>query len=482
MDIDQSSHIKNKAMSGMAWTGISRFISLGIQFVMGLLIARLLMPSDYGIIGMFAIFMAISYAFLDSGFANALIRKKNCTDIDLSTVFWFNVIISLFLYVLIYISAPFIADFYQMPVLSDVARVVSLSLILDGLFVVHTAKLNIDLNFKLQSIAVITSSIVSSSIGLYLAYNQYGVWALVYQELTAVFVRMIIIWSGSKWRPMFVFSKESFYGLFSFGSKLLGTSLIGTIYQNLYTLVIGRLFTPSDVGYYNRGNHFAIFSSQICTEMLSKVNYPILSKFQDDDQKLLDVYTKLYRTPMFIYFPVMFGLSALAYPMIELLLGDKWLLCVPILQILVFAFMWTPLTRITHILLNVKGRSDFVLKSEIITKVISFTILSISIPFGILWMCFGYAVNMIITFAVNCYYTKNTLGYGFYRHLKELLPILINAFVMCLIIRFCIRFLDEAWLQLFCGGLVGVSFYFLMAFFIKDKSLFSLIEIVRHKD
>ena len=476
-----NSQIKHKAIHGMAWTGIGRFVSLGVQFLTGLIIARLLMPSDYGIIGMLAVFMAISYAFLDSGFASALIRKKNCTDLDYSTVFWFDIFISLTLYLLIYVSASFIAEFYHMPILSDVARVVSLTLIIDGLFVVQTAKLNSDLNFKLQSVSVLASSLISGAVGITLAYLQFGVWALVYQDLIAVFVRMVIIWNGSRWRPMFVFSKQSFITLFSFGSKLLGSSLISTIYQNLYTLLIGKFFTPSDVGYYNRGNHFAIFSSQICTEMLLKVNYPILSKLQDDHERLLDAYTKLYRIPMFLYFPLMFGLSALAYPLIDFLLGEKWLLSVPILQILVFAFMWTPLTRLTLTLLNVKGRSDLVLKAEIITKIISFIILFISIPFGILWMCVGYAVSLIITFVINCYYTKRFLGYGFYRHLRELLPILINAVVMCIVIRCCIGFIDGACLQLTCGVLVGILSYVGFAFLIKDKSLVSLMDIVRQR-
>ena len=473
--------VRDKAVEGMAWTTIERVFNYGIQFVVGIVIARLISPSDYGLIGMLAIFIAISQTFLDSGFASALIQKKKKTEEDYSTVFWFNIVISIILYLSFYASAPLIAYFYNQPELKEVARVVSLCLIINGLTIVQTAKLSSELNFKLQSIATISAVVVSGCLGLFMAYNGYGVWALVAQTLSSAFVRMLVVWARSLWYPKLVFSFESFKSLFSFGSKILCSSLINTIYQNLYTMVIGKSFQATAVGYYNRGDEFAKAPGTIMTQVLLKVNYPVLSKFQDDNVQLVKTYKKLLHTPLFILYPLLFGIMVLAEPMVQVLLGDKWLSCVPIMQILIFGYIWSPLTHVNLNLLYVKGRSDLVLRLELIKKPIAFLILFVSIPYGIWWMCVGRALYFFVAFVINCYYTGKLLDYGVKAQISELLSIFGGCIVMSLAVSASITIMDYSLLKLLLGSFVGVFSYGLYSIIVKDDSFLELKDLLLSK-
>lgn len=472
----------NKAISGMAWTSLDKLASYAIQFVISIVIARLLMPSDFGIIGMLAIFIAIAQTFLDSGFANALIQKKGRTEVDYATVFYFNVAISIVLYLMFYFSAPFIASFYDIPVLTDVTRVVGLSLVINGLVIVQTAKLSIELNFRLQAIASIVSVLISGLIGLWLAYTGWGVWALVYQTVSQSIIRALILWGFAKWKPLLVFSFDSFRQLFSFGSKLLVSGLINTIYTNIYTLVIGKVFSAAEVGFFNQGNHFSRFPMQVVQDVVLKVNYPILSELQDENERLIHAYKKLLRTPMFILFPIMVGICAVASPLIEVLLGEKWLPCVPVLQVLCVGYMFTPLTTINLNLLYVKGRSDLVLKLEFIKKPIAFLILFTSIPFGLIWMCVGKALYEFIAFSFNCYYTKKLLNYGIWKQMKELLPIFVNVAIMFIIVTLCMTLVEPPFMKLLIGISAGVFSFVSFAFLTKDESLNDAKEVLMKKN
>ena len=465
----------------MAWTGFERIASIGIQFIIGIIIARLLSPKDYGIMGMLAIFIAIAQTFLDSGFANALIQKKDRTNVDYSTVFYFNTIISFVLYGIMFIAAPAIAAFYSMPILTDVTRVVTISLIINGLSIIQTAKLSIDLNFKLQSIASILSVILSGILGIVLAILEYGVWALVFQTIAAALVRTIILWLFSHWRPMFTFSIQSFKTLFSFGSKILCSGMINTIYQDLYTLVIGRCFSAADVGFYNRANQFSFLPANTMTQTVLKVNFPILSQYQNDNIQLLQAYKKLLRIPIFILYPIMFGIMAIASPLVEILLGSKWLPCVPILQILCMGYIWSPLTHINLNLLYVKGRSDLVLKLEFIKKPIAFIILFASIPFGLIGMCIGRAFYFFLAFFLNCFYTNKILNYNFKTQIREIMPIILNSIIMVGFINLSILIFDSALTKTIIGMITGSASYILFAFLIKDESLKDIKRIVLQK-
>lgn len=477
----KESDIKGKAVSGMAWTGIERLATQAIQFIIGIIIARILMPSDYGIVGMLAIFMAIAQTFLDSGFASALIQKKDRTDVDYSTVFYFNIATAILLYGVFYVSAPWIASFYNMPILNNVTRVTTLSLIISGLTIVQQAKLTIDLRFRELAIASIFSVILSGVCGIIMAYNGLGVWALVFQGLLSAFFRTSILWLSSTWRPSFLFSIESFKRLFSFGSKLLCSGMINTIYNNLYTLVIGKAFNASEVGFYNRANQFATLPSATITQMVVNVNFPILSQMQDDNERLINTYRKLLCTPLFILTPILLGIAAVGYPLIEIVLGEKWLPCVPYLQILCVGCLFNPLTHINLNLLYVKGRSDLVLKLELIKKPIGFLILFVSIPFGIWWMCFGAALYNFIAFVFNCYYTKKLLNYGFFMQMRELANIFIGGIIMWLVVTAVMMLFSDVNFKLLVGIISGVLSYTLYAFITREKSYKEIKEIITKK-
>lgn len=474
-------NIKGKAVSGMAWTGLERLASQGIQFVIGIVIARILMPTDYGIMGMLAVFVAIAQTFLDSGFASALIQKKNRTEEDYSTVFYFNIVVSLLLYGIFYVSAPWIASFYNMPILSDVTRVTTLSLIVGGLSIVQQARMTINLDFRYLAAASITAVIVSGTCGMVMAYSGFGVWALVFQGLVSASIRTAMLWIHSRWFPRLVFSVSSFQRLFSFGSKLLCSGMINTIYNNLYTLIIGKAFNASEVGFYTRANQFSSLPSNTVTQMVVNVNFPILSKMQDDDERLLKTYRKLLCTPLFLLAPILLGMASVAHPMVAIILGEKWLPCVPYLQILCIGSLFNPLTHINLNLLYVKGRSDFVLKLELIKKPIAFVILFASIPFGIWWMCFGAALYNFIAFVFNCHYTKKMLNYGLLKQLKELSNIFINGFVMSVVVALSMIPFENQGMKFSVGILVGVVSYTLYAYMTKDESFNDIRTIIINK-
>lgn len=463
----------------MLWTGLDRLGTCVIQFVIEILIARVLLPSDYGLIGMLAIFMIIAQTFIDSGFLNALIQKKDRNLNDYSTVFYFSIIVASVIYLILYFSAPFIADFYHQPVLCKVARVYLLTLIINSFSITQTAKLTIDLNFKVQAITSILSIIISGSIGIYLAYNGFGVWALVWQGITAAFVRTITIWIASRWKPLLVFSKESFDRLFSFGSKLLASSLINNVYNKISTLIIGKAFHATELGFFTRAQQFCQLPTQTITNIVIKVNYPILAELQDNDEKLVESYKILLRTPIFILYPLLFGMSVLATPMIQVILGEIWVPAANLIPILCFGCLWDPLSSINLNLLYVKGQTNLVLKLEFIKKPIAFTLLFCSIPFGLNGICCAIALYNFIAFAFNCYYTGKILDFGFFKQVKAILPIFIYSIIMSILVYASTFVLDMPMSKLLVGISVGVISYFIISLLSRDSSLFQILRLIK---
>lgn len=463
----------------MLWTGLDRLGTRFIQFVIEILIARVLLPSDYGLIGMLAIFMVIAQTFIDSGFSNALIQKKDRNLNDYSTVFYFSIIVASFIYLILYFSAPFIAEFYHQPILCNVSRVYLLTLIINSFSITQTAKLTIDLNFKVQAIISILSILVSGSIGIYLAYSGFGVWALVWQGITAAFVRTIAIWIASRWKPLLVFSKESFDRLFSFGSKLLASSLINNVYNNISTLIIGKAFHATELGYFTRAQQFCQLPTQTITNIVIKVNYPILAELQDDNEKLVESYKILLRTPIFILYPLLFGMSVLAVPMIQVILGEIWVPAAYLIPILCFGCLWDPLSSINLNLLYVKGQTNLVLKLEFIKKPIAFILLFCSIPLGLKGMCCALSLYSLIAFSFNCYYTDKILDFGILKQLKSILPIFLYCIIMSIFVYGSTFFIINPVTKLIIGSLIGILSYLMITYFVKDKSLFQIIRICK---
>lgn len=425
-----NNNIKAQAVKGVIWSTIERFSMQGVQFILGIIMARLLTPDDYGLIGMIFIFMSISQVFIDGGFTNALIQKQNRSETDYSTVFYINIIISIIFYIILYLLAPYIASYFEQPLLKDITRIYSISLILNSLVAVNRTKLVIAVDFKTQTKISFTSALLSGIIGITYAWLGYGVWALVIQALTSSIFNIILSFYYVKWIPMWTFSYTSFKNLFSFGSKLLIASLISNIYSNLYIFAIGKKFSAYSLGLYTRADHFAQFASSNLGNILSRVSFPILSQIQDDNEHLVRAYKKYIQMSALIIFPLILGLCGVAKPLISILLSEKWIDCVILLQILCFCYLWNCITTINLNLLNVKGRSDLVLKLEMIKKSIAFTILFISLFFDLETICIGAAIYSFIAFYLNTYYTKRILQYGFKKQFLEISPYLITSFII----------------------------------------------------
>lgn len=471
--------VKQQATKSVLWSAIERFSVQGIQFLLSIIIARLLLPTDYGLIAMLSIFMAIAQTFIDSGFANALIQKKNRTETDYSTAFFFNIAISVVLYFLLYLSSPAIADFYHQEELNAITRIVGISLIINSFGIVQQAKLTIALNFKRQAIASLTAVIVSGVVGVGMAYRGYGAWALVWQSLLNNFLRVALLWFFSKWVPLFCFSKQSFRTLFSFGSKILLSSLLHTIYTNLYTLIIGKKFSAGELGYYNRAFTLAQFPSTNLTNVIVRAVYPIQCRLQDDDEQLRSMFLKYMRMACYLIFPVMIGFCALAEPVVRLLLTDKWLPAVPLLQILCIAYMWDPIMKINHNMLNVKGRSDYFLYAEVLKKIVAFTILFLTIPFGVKIMCAGLILYAFADIIIITYYTRKLTGISLLIQIKVLFPVVLLSFSMGGLVYLTTLLLENVWIQVLLGLLVGVSYYVALSFIFDIKEIKTLTSLIK---
>ena len=475
------SSLKDKTVKGVIWSAVDRFSAQGIQFVFSILIARLLVPEDYGVIAMLNIFLAVSQTFIDSGFGTALIRKIDRTETDFSTVFYFNIAVAVFFYLGLFFAAPAIANFYNTPLLVPVTRVTAINLVIGSLSGIHNAKLSIAIDFKSRAKISIVSAVLTGAVGLWMAYSGYGVWALVVQTVFAGIIRTIMLWIIVKWYPKLVFSWKSFKEMFSFGSRLLASGLLDTIYNNIYPLVIGKVFSPTTLGVYSKANSLAQFPSSNITSVLQSVTFPVLSTIQNEEDRLATAYKRFLRIAAFVVFPLMMGLSAVADPFIRLALTDKWEGAIYLLQIICFWMMWYPIHAINLNILQVKGRSDYFLKLEIIKKVQGVIVLCITVPMGIVAMCYGSLISSIICLIWNTYYTNKLLGYGFLAQMKDLLPVIIHSLAMWLIVSVIVHLMPTLWLKLIVGVFSGMAYYIGGAYFMKFPEMNELLTILKLK-
>lgn len=473
--------LKQATTKGLFWSSVERFSNQGVQFVFSIILARLLSPSDYGIIAMVTIFFAVAQSFVDSGFSNALVRKTDRVEEDLSTCFYFNIGVGIIAYIVLFLIAPLVANFYNQPILSPIIRITGLGVILNSLCVVQQALFTIKIDFKSQAKITLSATVISGIVGILLAYQGYGIWALVWQGVASSIVRMGLLWLMSKWRPRTGFSKSSFNYLFGYGSKLLASGLLDTIYNNIYPIVIGKFYNPAQLGNYSRALGWAQLPSANITSILQRVTFPVLSAIQDDSLRLQNSYRRLLKLSAFIVFPLMMGLAAIASPLIRVILTAKWDGCVLYLQILCFALMLYPIHAINLNLLQVKGRSDIFLRLEIIKKIIGVVILIITIPLGITAMCLGMFFSSIICLIVNTYYTSRFIDVGLLTQLKDLRIILINSLVMGGGIYILTSFIDIEGLKLVMGIVIGFLLYFIGSFYFSKAELQEVISLIKKK-
>ncbi len=476
---DQS--LKDKTVNGVFWNAISRFSTQGIQFVFNILIARILMPEDYGVVALLNIFLAVSQAFIDSGFGNALVRKINRTEADYNTVFYFNIVVSTLFCALLWLFAPAISRFYKTPILTQITRIVCFNLVINAFGAIQQTKLTIDINFKTKAlVSIITVSAVGVA-GLWMAKHGYGIWALVVQSVVSSTFNTILLWLFVRWRPRFVFSWRSFQQMFSFGSKLLASGLIDTIWGNMYSLVIGKVINPTALGVYNRAESFATFPSSNIYGLVQGVSYPVLCSIQDDEQKLRETFRKYIRLFAYVTFPMMIGLAIVADPFIRLVLTDNWAESIPYLQILCLALMWYPIDAMNITFPNVLGHSEYYLRAVIANKAISLVALLATVPFGLTVMCIGQVFVYIVFLFINSYYTGKLINYDVFKQLRDIIPILIVSVFMGVIVYLVSLVIHSTLLKLVLGVLSGFLFYWGLTALLKFKEYLFIVDIIKEK-
>lgn len=464
-----SENLKKETAKGVIWSGVDKFASSGINFIANLILARILSPNDFGLIALIAIFIEISYTFIDSGFANALIQKKNRNQIDYSTVFFFNLAISILFYIVLYLISPLIAAFFNKEALIGLTRVVGLNLIIGALVSVHKTKLTAELRFKFQSVISLIASVISAVIAIIIAYSGFGVWSLVVLTLINTFIQVLLINILMKWHPSMLFSLSSFKELFGYSSKLLGASLIHLLYRNIYPVVIGKKFSPVELGYFNRADTFAMYPSQAFSKIVARVAFPIFSKIQDDNERLSNAYSKYIIYSSLMVFPLLVGLLVLAKPLTLLILTDKWLPMVPMLQILCIDWMSDHLCIINLNVLYVKGRSDLALKLEVIKKTLAIVIFFISIYWGIIGVCWGRVIYGFFALYLNSFYSKKLIGISLFQQLKDIMQPLSLSCLMGVIV-WIITLIPLPLYASVCSGIIGglVSYFAILFCFNKN--------------
>ena len=406
----------------MGWSALENVTRLGVTFVVSIVLARLLSPEEYGLIGILTIFIAIFNAIVDSGFTSALIRKQDATDTDYSTVFYTNLVLSVVLAAVLFFCAKPISIFFERPELVSLTQVMSSVVIINALSIVQRARTTKAIDFKTQTKITFISSIGSGVIGIVMAYMGYGVWALVGQQVSNQLLTTLFFWIYNKWMPKLVFSWASFKEMWAFGSKLLASGLIDTAWKEAYQVVIGKCYSPATLGLYTRAKQFADLCSSNLTSVVQRVSYPVLSSIQDDRLRLKGAYQRVIKTTMLPTFVLMLGMAACAEPMIYVLIGEQWLECVPMLQIICTYGMLYPLHALNLNMLQVQGRSDLFLKLEIIKKIVGIGPLLLGIFVNIYWMLAGTLVTSLISYYLNAYYSGPFLNYSIKEQVKDILP------------------------------------------------------------
>lgn len=439
MSQDNQSKITAKSTtSNFLWRFMERCGAQGVTFIVSIVLARLLDPKVYGTVALVTVFTAILQVFVDSGFGNALVQKKNADNIDFSTVFFFNITVCTALYLIMFFCAPFIASFYKMPELTPVVRVMSLTLIISGVKNIQQSYVSKNLLFKKFFFATLGGTIGAAFIGIGMAYAGFGVWAIVAQNLFNQLVDTIILWVTVKWRPQLVFSFKRLKGLFSYGWKLLVSSLLDTGYNNLRQLIIGKLYTAKDLSFFNKGQSFPNMIVTNINSSIDSVLLPTMSAEQDDKSRVRAMTRRAIKTSTYIMMPLMMGLAVCAEPLVSLILTDKWLPCVPFLRIFCFTYAFYPTHTANLNAIKAMGRSDMFLKLEIAKKAFGLVVLVSTMWFGVIWMAYSLLLTSLFSQIINSFPNKKLLEYGYIQQLKDMLPQIALSCAM----GFCVYLLN----------------------------------------
>ena len=463
------------------WNLSENLITQVIQFTIGIIMARILMPSDYGLVGILYVYTAICATVTNGGFSAALIQNPARDESDYSTVFFFNLVVSVALALLLCALSPLIASFYHQPLLEGLTKVMALPMVINAFNLVQRTRLTIQLNFGLLAKIGVTAALVQGATGVAMAYNGFGVWSIAWAQVAGALTSCLLCWILSGWKPSKGFSSAAFKRMFGYGSKLLTSSLIDTVWNNIYPLIIGKFYTPASLGYFTRAHGYATLPSATITDVVSRVTFPILSEMQHDKQQLQKSYNQMLLLTAFFMFPLMIGIATLAEPLIRLMLTDKWIPCVPYLQILCVTMMLYPVHALNLTLLKVIGRSDLFLRLELWKKSLGIIVLIVTLPLGIEAMCWGMLFLSVISLFFNTHYTGKYLQLGIFQQIKFCLPIL----AMTSLAAFCAfgitKLFSSTWVQLICGGLVGAVTYYLFSRLITPVIFTTIEDTIRNR-
>lgn len=473
----RDSSLKSKAKKGIIWSAIDKFaVQIG-QFVVSVLLARILMPEDFGLMGMLAIFIALSQTFIESGLGVGLIQRQDRNDVDFSTLFVFNLVVSGFFYLLLFFSAPFIASFFGQPQLTNLTRILGLSLIVNAFAIVQRTKLAIAVDFKSIAKSNVMGMLAGGLFGVMAAINGYGVWSLVFQVLGAALASCLGLWFLGNWWPSVAFSKKSFASLFGYGSKLLVAGLYAQLLNNIYNICLGKFYPAASLGYYTRAKTFADLSAGTIVGVLQQATFPILAEVHQDKERLVSIYGRMIRMSAFFSIPIMTLIALLAKPIVILLLTEKWIMLIPFLQWMVFARIFYPMSALNMNLLNAVGRSDLFLKVDLSKLPLTVLAMAITIPLGLKAIIIGHVVTTTLFFFMNAYLPGKFYGYGPFRQLKDMLPFFVATAGMAILVIVVTRFVDNLVLQLFLGGVVGMISYLFACWLLKLDELKEVREL-----
>lgn len=472
--------LKGKTIKGTMWSAIDNVTHMGVNFVISIILARLLSPEHYGLIGIISIFTTICTALIDGGFINALIRKKDADEKDYNTVFICNLVVSLFLYGLLFFLSPLIAHFFVQPELNSLLKVGSLVLVVNSFSLVQQAQLIKQIDFKTQTKISFLSTVVSGCVGIIFAFTGFGVWALVSQLLLAAFLKTLLLFCYNKWLPSFQFYKNSFVELFGFGWKMMLSSLLDTLWKDLYQVIIGKFYQPGTLGQYTRANQFSQMFSSNLTSVIQRVTYPVISDIQNDKERMISAYRKIIKLAMSLTFPCMFLLAAVSKPLINCLIGTKWDEAATYLPYICMVGALYPLHAINLNMLKVLGRSDLFLKLEIIKKTIGVVPLFIGAYIGIFPMLYAGIVIGIVNYFMNSYYTGKYLNYSSLMQIRDIAPSIIISLAVTIPI-YILNFIPlSSWLVLSLQIVVGLIIYVMINEFSENNEYKELKEIIVH--
>lgn len=448
-----------KVLTNFIWRFMERIGAQGVSFVVSIILARLLEPAVYGTVALVTVFTAIMQVFVDSGLGSALIQKKDADDLDFSTVFYFNMLMCAVLYGIMFAIAPLIAAFYELPELTPIVRVSSLTLLISGLKNVQQAYISKHMLFKRFFYSTIGGTLVSAAVGIGMAFARLGVWALIAQNLTNLFIGTVILWITVKWRPKLMFSWQRLKGLFSFGWKLLASSLLDTVYRDIRQLIIGKLYTTDDLAFYNKGNQFPNLITTNINSSINSVLLPTMASEQDNRERVKTMVRRAIKTSTYIMMPMMMGLAVCAEPVVRILLTEKWLPCVFFLRIFCFTMAFYPIHTANLNAIKAMGRSDIFLSLEILKKIVGIVALLATMWVSVEAMAYSLLITTVLSQIINASPNKKLLAYSYLNQVQDMLPQIALSVVMGAIV-YCVNFLPlNEYLKLVIQVPLGVLIY-----------------------